>query len=271
MLSMAPRSLWCLHGNLQTPAVWQALAANLIGEVRAPDLFAIAAETATGYQSWARAFNALVRSRGDRVNFLLGYSLGGRLALHALLAAPELWAGATIVAAHPGLQNPRERALRRSRDRAWARRFAREPLETVFAAWDAQAVFQNIPNPVSRSRTVADRGRAIAGLERFSLGLQADLRPLLQQLEAPPILYVAGKQDAKYLQLGRDLAALCPAIERITVSGAAHRVPWEQPVQFAAIVRAMLEARCDSRSRVSEAETAAASQSLASIDDLAGS
>src|SRR4051794_21774844 len=40
---------------------------------------------------------------------LLGYSLGGRIALHALLASPQLWSGAVIVSAHPGLTDDQER------------------------------------------------------------------------------------------------------------------------------------------------------------------
>lgn len=230
--------LWCLHGNLQLPTVWQALAENLAGEVRAPDIFAIPAEAATGFSSWARAFNALVRSQNQRTNFLLGYSLGGRLALHALVAEPNLWAGAIVVAAHPGLSNASERVRRRSRDRFWAKRFAREPLESVFADWDSQKVFRQVSCPLPRSLATFDRARAVAGFDRFSLGLQTDLRPALQRLDTPPILYVAGEQDEKYCQLGRELTALCPAITLATVPGAAHRVPWEQPIEFAAIARA---------------------------------
>jgi len=231
---------WCLHGTLQPPTVWRVLAENLAGEVRAPDIFAIPAEAATGFSSWARAFNAQVRSQNRRTNFLLGYSLGGRLALHALTAEPNLWAGAIVVAAHPGLSNASERIRRRTRDRVWAKRFAREPLELVFADWDAQQVFQQVPCPLPRSLTTFSRTRAVAGFERFSLGLQADLRPVLQQLDLPPILYVAGGRDGKYCQLGRDLTALCPTMTLVTVPGAAHRVPWEQPAEFAAIARAFV-------------------------------
>ncbi|MEO0949105.1 MAG: alpha/beta fold hydrolase, partial [Cyanobacteria bacterium J06641_5] len=174
--------------------------------------------------------------------FLLGYSLGGRLALHALATEPDLWAGAIVIAAHPGLQSTGERVQRRARDRIWARRFAREPLELVFSDWDSQAIFQQIPCPLPRSLAALSRARARAGFERFSLGLQTDLRPILQQLGRPPILYIAGKQDAKYLQLGRNLTAICPAMTLAVVPGAAHRVPWEQPTSFMESVRAFLAA-----------------------------
>ena len=72
---------------------------------------------------------------------LLGYSLGGRLALHALLHAPELWAGALVVGADTGLADPKEREARVRWDAAWAERFLNEPWEDVLRDWDAQAVF----------------------------------------------------------------------------------------------------------------------------------
>ncbi len=227
--------LCCLHGNLQTPAVWQFLVSGFAGSRRAPDLLAIPAATQTGYHSWVRAFCQVPH---DRREILLGYSLGGRLALHAVLAAPNSWAGAMVIAAHPGLPDPAARAKRRDRDRQWARRFAREPLAEVLADWDRQAVFGGIPYPLPRQLDATSRVRFVTSCQRFSLGYQADLREALYRaIDLPPILYITGARDDKYCQIGRELAALCPAISHRVVAAAAHRVPWENPQALSAIAR----------------------------------
>lgn len=230
-------SLCCLHGSLQSPAVWKALPGDLAAGCRTPDLLAIPTATATGYWSWVRGFQA--QSPSDRREVLLGYSLGGRLALHALLAAPQRWAGAIVVAAHPGLADPAARARRRAGDRAWARRFAGEPLEAAIAAWDRQAVFQGIPCPVPRQFDAASRARAIASCTRFSLGCQTNLQPQLLGLGSP-VLYVTGAADEKYCRIGAQLAATCSTTAHAIVPAAAHRVPWENPAGFAAVVRLFL-------------------------------
>src|SRR4051812_11045421 len=41
----------------------------------------------------------------SRRNILIGYSLGGRIALHALTQAPEMWSGAVLASTHPGLES----------------------------------------------------------------------------------------------------------------------------------------------------------------------
>src|SRR5262245_20355380 len=57
---------------------------------------------------------------------LIGYSLGGRLALHCLTQTPSLWSGGVIISGHPGLGDPQMRQERRETDRKWAQRFISE-------------------------------------------------------------------------------------------------------------------------------------------------
>ncbi|NEP16661.1 MAG: alpha/beta fold hydrolase [Leptolyngbya sp. SIO4C1] len=229
--------LWCLHGNLQTPAVWASLRSQLTLplEIVAIDLWQTLAPSCA---AWAQQFNRTVAAQaaGDRV--LLGYSLGGRLALQALVLQPRLWNGAIIIAADPGVADAAERAACRQHDRAWGQRFLTEPWAEVLAAWDSQPVFAGRPNPQPRSQL--SRSRVCQAFENYSKGRQADLRPALAQLRQPPILYVTGSADVKYSTIGAELTKTCSVIEHAAIPQAAHRVPWEAPLAFTELITQFL-------------------------------
>lgn len=195
---------------------------------------------AKGFADWTKGFCEKVALYPNETHILLGYSLGGRLALHALLNCSSLWAGAVVVGADPGLKDDEARTAQLQRDRAWAERWLVEEWESLWQAWDAQGVFGGRPNKVERPEAVYSRPQIARLFETFSKGHQADLRPRLAALKAPPILYLSGEDDAKYRTLGDELEAICPALTHELVAGAAHRVPWENPEGFTRKVRAFL-------------------------------
>ncbi len=82
------------------------------------------------FWEWASWFNQNVSSwseKRNKKNILLGYSLGGRLAMHLLISKPELWDGAIIISAHPGLSSELEKEQRVAQDHEWAVRFKNDP------------------------------------------------------------------------------------------------------------------------------------------------
>ncbi len=74
----------------------------------------------------------------DRHPLICGYSLGGRLAMQAVLAHPPLWKGAIFVSANPGLEHEEERAARRAKDAEWAVQCLSASWENFLKEWDAQ-------------------------------------------------------------------------------------------------------------------------------------
>ena len=127
---------------------------------------------------FGRALNQRVAQEaaaGER-RVLLGYSLGGRLALHTLLDAafihPGLWDAAVIVSAHPGLSvgSANERSLRIAADERWAERFERDPWPRLVNDWGAQPVFCGKPWPLARHERDFDRDELRSALSSWSLG-----------------------------------------------------------------------------------------------------
>jgi 2-succinyl-6-hydroxy-2,4-cyclohexadiene-1-carboxylate synthase len=196
----------CLHGFLGSPRDWDFLREAGFA-IETPPLDAIP-------------------SHGD---VLLGYSLGGRLALHALLNGAR-YSRAIFVSTGLGIEGEEGRAARRASDEAWARRFESEEFESVIADWNAQPVLAG-PS-LTRSREDYD-SRA---LREWSSGALPPVAARLHELSIPT-LWIVGARDTKYVSEATRAAALAPDARVVIVEGAGHRVPWERPSEFIEILR----------------------------------
>ncbi|PKN57394.1 MAG: hypothetical protein CVU56_11060 [Deltaproteobacteria bacterium HGW-Deltaproteobacteria-14] len=232
----SPR-LECLHGFLGAPSDFDALAASLASRV--PSIATVATplwcDAGLSLTAWAERH----RRRSRRGDVLLGYSLGGRLALTSFLHPASPHAALIVVAADPGGLNPGARAARLARDRAWAARFRSEPWGSLLAAWDAQPVFAGRPQTLPRGAGEGEREALAQALERWSVAAQPDLRAAIVA-ERRPILWVVGAEDPKFLGIAEAVAASAPCVRLEVVPGAAHRVPWEAPERFAALATGAL-------------------------------
>jgi len=190
-----------------------------------------------GFDDWTKDFcdRAELAANGEK-SVLLGYSLGGRLALHACIHRPDLWQGVVVVGADPGLGSSEEKNQQFTRDRNWADRLKKEPLEQLVREWDEQPVFCGIENSAPRNLEELDPIQLSQQFEVFSKGLQQNLVPALSELKNPPVLFLAGEKDKKYQQIGDELAELCPVVELQWVEDSGHRVPWETPESFSRIL-----------------------------------
>ena len=190
-----------------------------------------------GFDDWTKDFcdRAELAANGEK-SVLLGYSLGGRLALHAYIHRPDLWEGVVVVGADPGLASSEEKNQQFTRDLYWADRLKKEPLEQLVREWDEQPVFCGIENSAPRNLEELDPIQLSQQFEVFSKGLQQNLVPALSELKNPPVLFLAGEKDKKYQQIGDELAELCPVVESRWVEDSGHRVPWENPESFSRIL-----------------------------------
>ena len=171
---------------------------------------------------------------------LLGYSMGGRLALEALLAGGP-WDAAVLVSAHAGLETETERISRRKLDAEWAARALEGDWADFLKAWNAQGVLETgrwVRAMADRS-LLAQRRRSVArSFMDWSLGTQTPRWDRLKELKLP-LLWVAGEKDGKF----RDLAARAVesgGFEMWTAPGVGHRVPWESP-EFPGMIGEFLE------------------------------
>ncbi len=179
---------------------------------------------------------------------VLGYSMGGRVALQFALGAPERLSALVLESASPGIEDDAERANRRRSDAELADSIERDSLEAFVDHW------QSIPLFASQTRLPADvRARLREQrLANDALGLTNSLRgmgageepPVFDRLQeiAAPTLVVAGATDAKYRRLAERTAAALPNGRLAVIADAGHAVHLEQPRAFTRTVRRFLHA-----------------------------
>ena len=223
--------IWQLHGALGSAADWEVVG---LENAKPVDLY----ENVLPYGEWARCFCDYVRDQ-DSEPLIMGYSMGGRLALHALLEAPNLWQGAYICSTHTGLSDDLERATRWERDLAWQYKVLDTDWGEFMSAWNAQRVFGEDGDGSGAHRIdPGERRSAMAeAFDCWSLGRQADLLPRLAELDLP-VCWIVGERDEKYVDLGRRAVKQLTQGDLEIVSGAGHRVPWEAPEAVKAFVSA---------------------------------
>lgn len=224
---------WCLHGAVGAASDWRdftsRIAAAKTGS-RAVDLWRFLDAGAMPLPAFARTLNAEVTAEASRGTgrFLLGYSMGGRLALHALLENDHPWQAAVIVSAHPGLEDAAEREARRAADAVWASRALTSPWPEFLKAWNSQDVLRGaaIRAAEAEARLALRRAEIARSFVDWSLGAQRPLWDRLAEIRVP-VLWVAGENDAKFLALAERAAALMPRCRLAVAPGCGHRVPWE--------------------------------------------
>lgn len=183
-----------------------------------------------------------VRSAGGAGTWL-GYSMGGRYALHVALRHPELVERLVLVSTTAGIDDEAERAARRDSDEALARRLEEEGLEPFLRWWLAQPLFASLPAEAAQiERRLEGTATGLASSLRLAgTGTQEPLWHRLAEL-AMPVLVIAGSLDAKYLSLGRRLAeSIGPSAAFEVVPGAGHSCHLEKPEAFLEVLTTWLD------------------------------
>lgn len=170
---------------------------------------------------------------------LCGYSLGGRIAQHVALAAPQRVQRLVLVSTSPGIEDETARRERVEADEQLARKLEDGPFERFIARWRSQPLFADDPSPV-RELASADHRRndplaLAAALRGLSTGRMAPLWESLPRLRMPVTL-LAGERDAKYVAIARRMAELLPHAELRIVPGG-HSLLLESPRAVAGAIR----------------------------------
>lgn len=237
-------ALVLLHGFTHTGASWDPVVAALGGRYRvlAPDIRGHGSRSAlepVTLDAVIQDIDALMPFGEQAV--LVGYSMGGRLALHIALAlGPERVARLVLIGASPGLADRDERLARRAADETLADEIERLAIEEVAEKWaSSTAVLADQPASV-RAAVHLDRLRNTpAGLARALRGLGTGALPSLWDRLgelAMPVELVVGERDVKFAEIGTRMAALLPAARLEIVGGCGHAVHLEDPEAIAEVL-----------------------------------
>lgn len=236
---MAP-TLVLLHGFTHTGASWDPVVAAVGERYRAlaPDIRGHGSASEAQPVTLAAVLEDLAALAPGRFD-LAGYSMGGRIALHAALAFPERVGRLTLIGASPGLAGRTERAAREAADARLAAELEGSSIEAFATRWAQTPVLAGAPGPVAR-RAHRDRLRNTpAGLARALRGLGTGSLPSLwhrlPELDLPVTL-VVGARDEKFAAIARSMRAELPRAELVMVPETGHAVHLEAPDTVAALL-----------------------------------
>jgi 2-succinyl-6-hydroxy-2,4-cyclohexadiene-1-carboxylate synthase len=226
-----PLDCWCLHGAVGMAADWRSFGKQIASagiSTRAVDLWRFLDCCPMPLKEFGLALNAEVGGEVQRGagRALMGYSMGGRLALHALLEKNHPWQAAVIISAHPGLES--DFASRRAADTTWATQALAGDFQKFLSAWDAQALLSKAPirQPEVASSLIMRRREIARSFVDWSLGAQEPLWDRLHEITIP-VLWITGENDPKFHALAQRAVSLMPRVQHATAPASGHRVPWE--------------------------------------------
>jgi 2-succinyl-6-hydroxy-2,4-cyclohexadiene-1-carboxylate synthase len=239
---MAP-TVVLLHGFTHTGASWDPVVAALGERYRAlaPDIRGHGAASDHEPVTLDAVLGDIAAAVGPARFTLVGYSMGGRIALHVALALPQRVERLVLIGASPGIAEPAEREARRAADGALADEIERLSIDAFAERWAQTPVLAGQPPEVAAA-VHADRLRnQPVGLARALRGLGTGTLPSLWERLgelAMPVLLVVGERDAKFRAIAADMAAGISQAEMIVVPGAGHAVHLEAPAAVAEVIAA---------------------------------
>jgi 2-succinyl-6-hydroxy-2,4-cyclohexadiene-1-carboxylate synthase len=176
---------------------------------------------------------------GDEPSALLGYSLGGRVALHVATGTDLAVRGLVLVGATGGIEDPGERERRRLSDDALADELeASGDVDRFLDQWLRGPTFDRLSslNAAGRSERRRNSAAGLASSLRLSgTGTQEPLWDRLSTL-ACPVLALAGADDTRFASHALRIARLAPRAAASLVPGGGHAVHLAQPDQAWRIV-----------------------------------
>jgi 2-succinyl-6-hydroxy-2,4-cyclohexadiene-1-carboxylate synthase len=199
----------------------------------------------------------------DRTH-LVGYSMGGRLALHLAARRPQRILSLLTIGAHAGLDEAGREGRRRG-DEELAQRIEKDGLEAFVTYWSSLPLFAGLERrgPTFLAQVRVDR------LDNHTAGLACSLRGMgagvmepvwdeLAQLHVPST-FVAGQLDHGYVAAARRLAASVPGGQVEIVLRSGHSVHQERPDAFARVLARHLAAASGTAAPASDSSSSTTS------------
>jgi 2-succinyl-6-hydroxy-2,4-cyclohexadiene-1-carboxylate synthase len=174
--------------------------------------------------------------------FMLGYSMGGRIALSFALAYPERISGLVLESATPGLAAEKDRASRSERDKLLAARIETVGISAFADEWAKIPLFASQRSLCTKTLAeqhqirTEQRGTGLANsLRGIGTGFQPSNWSKLTNLHLP-VLLITGVLDEKFRKIAVEMMNHLQDARHTEVADAGHTVHLEQPIKFASIV-----------------------------------
>lgn len=212
-----------------------------------------------GFDACATMVRQTLDALGVEECYLLGYSLGGRIALHLAKqlseTQPRRLLALMLESCHPGLNSDKDKQARTINDEHWANRLETESLRHFLGDWYQQPVFADLTE-LQRKALISKRAESnplslVNCYRATSLALQQDLWDLPQQLSCP-VWFFVGDRDQKFSALAQRWHQQSP-VSVLTIKNAGHNVHIEQPKPLANAIMEQITMTMDAQQQPASA------------------
>ena len=231
---------WAAHLDVFASYGWRVLALDMLGHGRS-DVPADARRYTI--EHCEQDILAVLEKLGVRTGeaILLGYSMGGRIALYTALAG--FFRALILESASPGLSDPHERERRRHSDEQLAERIEHDGIAAFVRYWEHLPLFASQQRlSCEQQQTLREQRlhNSATGLANSLRGVGTGVQPALQKrlpTLAIPVLVLAGILDTKFCAIAQQMAHSLPSAQARIVPDAGHTVHLERPEAFDQLIK----------------------------------
>ena len=176
--------------------------------------------------------------------FLVGYSMGGRLALYLTLHFPQRFSKVVLESASPGLKSHRDQLERIQGDLELAHKLETSDFLAFLSSWYNQQLFASLKkhkdfDSLIKNRLQNNPLELAKSLRNMSTGGQPSLWDKLKHNKTSLLLLV-GEYDAKFRVINSEMARLCESARLEIASSCGHNIHFENPQKFVELAQGFL-------------------------------
>lgn len=240
-----------LHGFTGSTSTWIDVRSHLAGSYRTvavdltghgktsipdePDRYTMKEQLAD--------LNELFRELNMQDFYLVGYSMGGRVALAYTVEYPEKVTALILESSSPGLESVADRHTRKAADQVLAQKLVDNGLESFVNSWENIPLFhsQKLLPAEQRIKIRQERlSQTERGLSNSLLGIGTGSQPsywhMLDSIRKPVFL-LTGELDEKFVNIAKEMKKRVPSWKHTVVSDAGHAIHVEKPSLFATMIK----------------------------------
>lgn len=197
-------------------------------------------------EATAQMLDGLIEEIGQPV-ILLGYSMGGRLALNYVLKNPGAVRQLVLVGATPGIEDSDERQEREQKDDTQANSILKEGVAYFLKKWQKNPIIrtqESIPAAIRKPMLESRKQHQALGLANSLRGMGTGvMEPLWDRLGEidMPVLLVTGETDSKFEAIAKRMAELLPNAVHEIIPDAGHAAHLENAHAFTSSLKKFLK------------------------------
>ena len=179
--------------------------------------------------------------------FLVGYSMGGRLALYLAVFFPQYFYRVVLESASPGLENQLNRQNRIKQDLKIASDLKSQDLNLFLKQWYSNSLFCSFVRHPNYQQAIAnklnnDPHKLAKSLINMGLGAQPSLWQYLELIQLPTLLIV-GELDPKFIANNQRISWLSAQFQIEIVKNTDHNVHFERSIKYVSLLSNFLQSR----------------------------